>query len=382
MINMGNSLNRRSFLENGVLQMAGLGFLPNVQIPKFFKEKANNIISTVDRIKFGVVGINHGHIYSMAQAIINGGGTLTTFYALEDDLATEFIKKFPLVKRMSTAKEVFENKDIALILSSAIPNQRAGIAIEAMLNGKDVMVDKPGITDLSQIKKVRETQKKTGRIFSICYSERFENRATEKATALIKEGAIGQVLQTLGTGPHRMNPKSRPSWFFDKKYFGGIITDIASHQFDQFLHFTGSAEGKILASQVANFKHKESPAFEDFGDVIVKGNKGTGYIRVDWFTPDGLKTWGDGRLTILGTDGYIEIRKNIDITRKDSGSHLYIVNQKETAYIDCTEVALPYGPRLVDDIINRTETAMSQEHCFKAMELALVAQKKAEFINI
>jgi predicted dehydrogenase len=379
---MGNSLNRRSFLEAGALHMAGLGMIPMVQIPKFFKEKASQIVHPAERIKFGVVGINHGHIYSMAQAIINGGGSIATFYALEDDLATEFIKKFPSAKRVSMAKEVFENKEIALILSSAIPNQRAGIAIEAMLNGKDVMVDKPGITDLTQLKKVRETQKKTRRIFSICYSERFENRATERATALIKEGAIGQVIQTLGTGPHRMNPKSRPAWFFDKKYFGGIITDIASHQFDQFLHFTGSTEGKILASQVANYKHKDSPAFEDFGDVIVKGNMGTGYIRVDWFTPDGLKTWGDGRLTILGTDGYIEIRKNIDITRKDSGSHLYMVNQKETVYIDSSEVALPYGPRLVDDVINRTETAMSQEHCFKAMELALIAQKKAEFIKI
>jgi predicted dehydrogenase len=379
---MENSINRRSFLETGAIQMASLGLLPIVQIPKFFKEKASKITYLADRIKFGVVGINHGHIYSMAQAIINGGGTITTFYASEDDLAAEFIKRFPSVKRVSSSKEVFENKDIALILSSAIPNQRAGIAIEAMLNGKDVMVDKPGITDLGQLKKVRETQKKTGKIFSICYSERFENRATEKATALIKDGAIGQVIQTLGTGPHRMNPKSRPAWFFDKKYFGGIITDIASHQFDQFLHFTGSTEGKILASQVANYKHKESPAFEDFGDVMVKGNKGTGYIRVDWFTPDGLKTWGDGRLTILGTEGYIEIRKNIDITRKDSGSHLYMVNQKETIYIDSSEVALPYGPRLVDDIVNRTETAMSQEHCFKAMELALIAQKKAEFIKI
>jgi predicted dehydrogenase len=379
---MGNSINRRSFLESGAVKMAGLGLLPNVQIPKFFKEKASIITYPIERIKFGVVGINHGHIYSMSQAIINGGGNLTCFYALEDDLAAEFMKKFPAAKRIPSAKEVFENKEIALILSSAIPNQRAGIAIEAMLNGKDVMVDKPGITDLGQLKKVRETQKKTGKIFSICYSERFENRATEKATALIKDGAIGQVLQTIGTGPHRMNPKSRPEWFFDKKYFGGIITDIASHQFDQFLHFTGSTEGKILASQVANFKHKESPAFEDFGDVMVKGNNGTGYIRVDWFTPDGLKSWGDGRLTILGTDGYIEIRKNIDITRKDSGSHLYMVNQKETIYIDSSEVALPYGPRLVDDIINRTETAMRQEHCFKAMELALIAQKKAEFIKI
>jgi predicted dehydrogenase len=380
---MKKSIDRRAFLQAGAFQMAGLGILPITGVPTYFKEK--NPFQTsypAERIKFGVISINHGHIYSMSQAIINGGGKLTSFYALENDLAAEFIKKFPDAKRINDPKEIYENKEIALILSSAIPNERADIAIKAMLNGKDVMVDKPGITDLTQLSKVRETQKKTGRIFSICYSERFENRATEKASTLIKDGAIGQVLQTLGTGPHRMNPKSRPAWFFEKKYFGGIITDIASHQFDQFLHFTGSSQAKVLASQVGNFKNTQFPTFEDFGDVMVQGDKGTGYIRVDWFTPDGLKTWGDGRLTILGTDGYIEIRKNIDIARKDSGSHLYLVNQKETVYIDCSEVALPYGPRLVDDVLNRTETAMSQEHCFKAMELALKAQKKATFIKI
>ena len=380
---MANSVDRRSFLQSSALKMAGLGFLPISQMPNFLKEKGTvQPIYTAERLKFGVVGINHGHIYSMSQAIINGGGTLASFYAPEEDLAAEFSKKFPAAIRVKTAKEIYENPAISLILSSAIPNQRAGIAIEAMLHGKDVMVDKPGITDLAQLKKVKEVQRKTQRIFSICYSERFENRATERATALIKEGAIGQVLQTLGTGPHRMNAKTRPAWFFDKQNYGGIITDIASHQFDQFLHFTNSTTGKILSSQVGNIAHKDTPAFEDFGDATVRGDKGMGYIRVDWFTPDGLKTWGDGRLTILGTEGYIEIRKNIDITRKDSGSHLYLVNNKETLYIDCSEVALPYGPRLVDDVLNRTQTAMSQEHCFKAMELALLAQKKAQFITL
>ncbi len=379
---MANSENRRSFLQTSAIKMAGLGLFPLTQIPKYIKEKAERpLVYTTERLKFGVVGINHGHIYSMSQAVISGGGTLAYFYAPEEDLAAEFSKRFPNAQRTKTAKEIYENTAISLILSSAIPNQRAGIAIEAMLHGKDVMVDKPGITDLAQLKKVREVQRKTQRIFSISYSERFENKATERASALVKEGAIGKVLQTLGTGPHRMNPKSRPAWFFDKQYFGGIITDIASHQFDQFLHFTNSTEAKILSSQVGNMAHKESPAFEDFGDATIRGNNGMGYIRVDWFTPDGLKTWGDGRLTILGTEGYIEIRKNIDITRKDSGSHLYLVNNKETIYIDCSEVALPYGPRLVDDVLNRTQTAMSQDHCFKAMELALIAQKKAQFIT-
>jgi predicted dehydrogenase len=181
--------------------------------------------------------------------------------------------------------------------------------------------------------------------------------------------------------PHRMGASTRPQWFFDKKYFGGIITDIGSHQFDQFLFFTNSDKADIVSSQIGNVAHPQYPNFEDFGDVMLRGNGGTGYIRIDWFTPDGLKTWGDGRLTVLGTEGYIEVRKNIDIAGRPGGSHLFLVNGKDTQYIDCSNVELPYGRQLVDDILNRTETAMTQHHCFLATELALKAQKNAQKLN-
>lgn len=214
------------------------------------------------------------------------------------------------------------------------------------------------------------------------YSERFENRATVKAGELVKAGAIGKVIQTIGLGPHRINPKTRPEWFFDRKRFGGIICDIASHQFDQFLYFTGSTKADVVAAQVGNTSHPQYPNFEDFGDVMLRGNHGVGYIRVDWFTPDGLKSWGDGRLTILGTEGFIEIRKNIDPGGREGGNHLFLTDNKETRYFDCSKEPLPYGELLVNDVLNRTETAMSQEHCFLATELALKAQKQAQTIRL
>lgn len=251
-----------------------------------------------------------------------------------------------------------------------------------MQHGKDYMTDKPGIITLKQLAQVRSVQKATRQIYSIMYSERFENRATIKAGELVKAGAIGQVIQTIGLGPHRISLSSRPTWFFDKKYYGGIICDIGSHQCDQFLYFTGSTSAEVISSQVGNVHYPQYPLFEDFGDVTLRGNKGAGYIRNDWFTPDGLKTWGDGRLTILGTEGYIEVRKNIDIAIHDTGSHLYMVDKKQTQYIDCSAIELPFGHQLLDDITNRTETAMTQVHCFLATEVALKAQKKASKLVI
>jgi predicted dehydrogenase len=174
-----------------------------------------------------------------------------------------------------------------------------------------------------------------------------------------------------------MNTKSRPAWFFEHDKFGGILCDIGSHQFDQFLFFTGSTEATVVSSQTGNVNHPQHPGFEDFGDVMLRGNGGTGYIRVDWFTPDGLNTWGDGRLTILGTEGYMELRKYTDIGGREGGNHLFVVDQKETRYVDCTDVAMPYGTQLINDVVNRTETAMAQQHCFLATELALKAQQQA-----
>lgn len=376
--------NRRDFLKNSALGMASLPFFepPFGQIKTEKVVGKKPIIYAEPRIKFSVIGMNHGHIYSQVEAVKKGGGQLVSFFAKEANLIADFAKRFPEAKLVKDEREILEDKSIQLVLSSAIASERAPLGIRVMKAGKDFMADKPGITTLEQLAEVRKVQKATGHIYSIMYSERLENKATIRAGELVKAGAIGRVVQTIGMGPHRMNPKTRAPWFFDKAQFGGIICDIGSHQFDQYLFFTGTQKAQVVASQVGNVHFPQYPHFEDFGDVMLRGDGGMGYIRVDWFTPDGLKTWGDGRLTILGTDGFIEIRKNIDIGGREGGSHLFLTDHKETRYIDCSAQDLTYGPQLVDDVLNRTETAMPQAHCLFAAELSIRAQKMAQKINL
>jgi predicted dehydrogenase len=328
------------------------------------------------RIKFGVIGLNHGHIYGQTRAVIRGGGELVSFYAREPELVAAFQKEFPQARLARREAEILEDKTLQLVVSASIPNERAPLGIRVMQHGKDFMVDKPGVTSLEQLAEVRRVQQQTKRIYSILYSERLENPATIRAAEMVRAGAIGKVVQTIGLGPHRINPKSRPAWFWDRQYFGGILCDIASHQFDQFLYFTSSTRAEVIAAQVRNVNHPQYPRYEDFGDAMLRGNTASGYLRVDWFTPNGLNTWGDGRLTVIGTEGFMELRKYTDLTRSTKGNHLFIVDQKETRYIDCSAGPMPYGEQLVDDVLNRTETAMSQEHCFLATELALRAQLK------
>lgn len=329
-------------------------------------------------LRFGVIGLNHGHIYGQVNLLLDAGAKFVSFYAPEADLAATFATHYPQARRAGQPAEILEDESLQLIVSAAIPNERAPLGIAAMQHGKDFMSDKPGFTSLDQLAAARRVQAETGRIYSICFSERFQNPATVKAGELVRAGAIGRVVQTIGLGPHRTNLPSRPDWFFRRAQYGGILTDIASHQVDQFLHFTGSTQAEIVTAQVANYKHPQYPELEDFGDLLLRGNGGTGYIRVDWYTPDGLNTWGDGRLTILGTDGYIELRKYCDIAGRPGGNHLFLADQSGVHYFDCQASDLPYGRQLVSDILNRTETTMTQAHCFLASELSLQAQVQAQ----
>jgi predicted dehydrogenase len=383
---------RRQFLKESVKASGLMIISPLISKVTFAASARKNkeITTAPNRIKFAVIGIDHPHIYGMTDAIKRGGGELVALYAKDPGMTAAFLKAYPEAKQAKNENEILEDPAIQLVLSSGIPDERAPLGIRVMQHGKDYLTDKPGIISLEQLAAVKKVQKETKRIYSIMYSERFENKGTEKASQLVKAGAIGQVIQTINLAPHRINNNIgktglavRPDWFWDKKRYGGILADIGSHQFDQYLHFTGSTEAQVLLSQVGNVHHPDKPLFEDFGDVTLSGNGGAGYIRVDWFTPDGLNTWGDGRLTILGTDGYIEVRKNTDIlSGNKGGNHLYLVNKKEMVHMDCNNEVLPFGPLFVDDVVNRTETAMTQAHCFLATELALKAQKNARLMTL
>ncbi|NTE88016.1 Gfo/Idh/MocA family protein [Agrobacterium rubi] len=329
-------------------------------------------------VRFATIGINHNHIFGQTNCMLAAGAEHVGFHAIEDDLAQEYAQEFPNVPRVDDKRRLLDDPTIDLIISAGIPDERAALAIEVMRAGKDVMVDKPGMITLAQLDEVKKVQAETGRIFSVLYSEHFENRATVKAGELVAAGAIGKIVSMAAFGPHRLRASTRPAWFFERQRYGGILVDIASHQCEQFLFFTDAQEADILFAKVANKANPQTPGLQDSGDMHLSTKGVDGFVRVDWFTPDGLSSWGDGRLFITGTQGAIEIRKNVDVAGRDGANHLFLTDKTGMHYVDCSDVPLPYGPQLLSDIRNRTETAMPQARCFAAMEIALKAQQFAE----
>jgi predicted dehydrogenase len=371
---------RRTFLQSAGLAgiasaMSSTALAQGTPTPEKAKTEAP---ASKHSIRFSVIGLDHAHIYSMTAAVQRGGGQLVAVYGSDPKQIADFRAKFGDVKVARSEDEILQDKSIQLIAGAAIPDQRAPLGIRAMQAGKDYLADKPGITTLEQLAEVRRTVESTGRKFAIMYSERLEVRSAVYAGELIRQGAIGRVIQTVNLAPHRVNAPSRPDWFWDKAHFGGILTDIGSHQADQFLYYTNSTQARVVAAQTGNLAHPKYPKFEDFGDMMISGSGGTGYVRVDWYTPDGLSTWGDGRLFVLGTEGYIELRKYINVASGlPGGDHLYMVDRKQARYIDCKEVALPFGPQFVTDIVERTQIAQDQKQALLAAELVLTAQKNA-----
>ncbi|MEF2072623.1 Gfo/Idh/MocA family protein [Consotaella aegiceratis] len=333
-------------------------------------------------LRFAAVGIDHGHIFEHVNGLLAEGAQFVGYCPQTSvpGLVDTFRKTYPDAPAIDR-EQLFADETIDVICIAAIPRDRAGLAIRAMREGKDVMVDKPGLITFEQLDEVKKTVAETGKIFSICFSERFCVPSAMAAGKLVADGAIGRVVQTLGVGPHRKSPASRPDWFFKLEAFGGIIVDIASHQIDQFLFYTASTSGEVIASSVGNFATPQSAEFQDFGEVMLRSDHASGYVRVDWYTPDGLPTWGDGRLTILGTEGYIELRKYVDIAGREGKDHLFIVDQKGMRYIDCSKEPLDYFKKFVADVQDRSETAMTQEHVYEVCRLSLEAQAKAGLIG-
>lgn len=328
---------------------------------------------------FAATGFEHGHINSICRGLTAAGATLKWVYDHDQKKVNRILKTYPKAKQASSLDEILEDEGVKLVAAAAIPSERSALGNRVMQAGKDYVTAKTPFTTLAQLEETKKVVQETGQKYMVYYSERLGVESAIFAGQLVEQGAIGRVIQVTGFGPHRLNAPTRPSWFFEKEKYGGIICDIGSHQIEQFLFYSGTKDAKVLHSKVANYHNPAYPELEDYGDATLVGDNGaTGYFRVDWLTPDGLSAWGDGRMFIVGTEGTIELRKNVDVARNAGGNHLYLVNQAGEAYFNVKgKVGLPFFGDLILDCINRTEIAMTQEHALKAAELCLIAQEKA-----
>ena len=323
--------------------------------------------------------LDHGHIYGQTNGLLEAGATLKWVYDPDPKKVEAYLAKYPQARVARDEQEILQDPEVRLVTAAAVPCLRGPLGCRVMKHGKDYFTDKTPFTTLDQLDEAKRVVTETGRKYMVYYSERLHVEASSYADELVKSGAIGRVINMVGLGPHRLNAATRPAWFFEKAKYGGILCDIGSHQFEQFLHYVDAKDATVTAARVANYNNPQYPELEDWGDVnLLADNGATFYMRVDWFSPEGLCTWGDGRTIIIGTDGYIELRKYCDVAVSKTGDHLYLVDKQGERHIDCHgTVGFPFFGKFILDCLNRTENAMTQTHAFKAAELCLKAQAQA-----
>ena len=329
---------------------------------------------------FSAVRLDHGHIYGMCNGLTEAGGTLKYVYDPDEKKVEAFLKAFPQAKAARSEEEALGDPETHMIAGAAITSERCALGLRAMNAGKDYFTDKAPFTTLEQLESAKKAVAETGKKYMVYYAERLHDEGSILAGYIADSGEIGKVISVTGFGPHRLGAPGRPAWFFKREKYGGILCDIGSHQIEQDLFYAGEEDATVVSSRIANFAHPEYPELEDFGDCSLTGKNGTAnYFRVDWFTPDGLRTWGDGRMFIVGTEGFIEVRKYVNLaSEKDGGCHVYVVNGKGEKYLNAAgATGFPFFGELILDCLNRTEKAMTQEHAFKAAELCLKAQENA-----
>ena len=333
-------------------------------------------------LRFAAVGFAHNHIFNQVDMLLREGAELVWYWDRVPDRLPEFVSRYPQARLARTLDEILDDGTVQLIVSADVPAERAPLGIRAMLHGKDWSRGSGGFIRPARAEGGRRVHTRDGRSYVVHFGARIDSAVTVRAGELARAGAIGRVGQTTGFGPHRLlGHIPRAAWTYDAEQHGGILNDLASHQIDQFLFFTGSQSAEIASAHVGNVKFAQFPRFQDYGDLTIRSPNAVGFVRVDWLTPEGLATWGDVRLFLLGTEGYIELRKNIDLAGRPGKDHLFLVDARGTHYIDCANTPLPYGAQLVADLRDRTETAIGQAHTFTACELALKAQAMAVRID-
>jgi predicted dehydrogenase len=326
--------------------------------------------------RFAVVGLDHRHVYDLTAGLVAAGAVCAGHDPETTDprVLAGFRKRFPDVPAVSRDR-LLDDPSIDFIVLGSVPRDRAAVAIEAMRRGKDVMVDKPGVTTMEQLSAVEATVRETGRIWSVCLG-RLTSPSAQAALDVVRSGELGRLVSLTSLAPHRLNRALRPAWFFEREAYGGIINDIGVHSIDLFLAFAQASDATIAASTIGCFGTPPQ-GFEDFAEITLRSETMTGTMRLDWFTPDGLPDWGDGRLFLVGTEGTLELRKNLDIEGRAGGDHMFVSNRQRTRYQDCSALPVTYYQDFLEDVRDRTGRMLDGGQVFAVCRLALRCQAQA-----
>lgn len=336
-------------------------------------------MSSQSSLSIAAIGMAHEHIYGQVRMLVAQGARLVGCYDADPEPCRKLLAEYPQAKIAQTEEELLNDPAVEVIVTAAVPSERANIGLRALAQGKHVFTDKPGIINQAQLSALKEATRNSGKKYLIYYQMRRAPLVWEMVRR-IRSGDIGKVVQVMSVCPHRCGADARPDWFFDLARSGSILMDIGVHHLDLHLLFTGQARGNLRYARMDCVRFTEYEGFYDYGEALFEyaGGSITGSFRLDWLSPDGLNAHGDGRFLVLGSEGYLDYRPSVELAGRVGKGHLFVVNQRESLALSPADVApTTFSADLYQDFVDGGEKSMIQESIFNTAEMLLEAESEA-----
>lgn len=328
---------------------------------------------TTEPVGFGVVGLEHLHVFELVDGLC-AAGAVPMAHTGGDSLSDAYAA-WQTASVATDMAGVLADDRIQLVVLAGVPSTRADAAVAVLETGRSVLSDKPGVTTVAQLDRVRDTAERNPGRWWVLFSERFGVPAVRAATSLARDGAVGEVVHVSGAAPHRGALDQRPDWFFDPARAGHLLVDLGSHQVDQFLAATGAATAQVVGAAAGNVAAPDHPAFCDIAEVSLAAGDARGYHRVDYLEADGFPAWGDVRLVITGTSGRLEVRTPV-VDGTAGSPELWLTDHDGHRRVD-VDPTPTWPTELLADLADGGERLMSREHPVTVTDVCLRAASGA-----
>lgn len=319
-------------------------------------------------IRLAIAGLRHPHIETIIdEAIQRDEVELVAVSESDPDVRQEAGDRFG-TPTFDSHTEMLATAQIDVIGVGAIYAERGKIVSDALRAGVDVIADKPLCTTLDDLDAIEAAWAASGRILSMALEKRYYP-PTLAVDRLLATGELGRLTLVTASAPHKLTRERRPAWFFDSQSYGGILNDLAVHDIDLLLHFTGGRSGTVRG-YTGNYGNTDRPGFEDHGVAVLTVQDGpTATLESHWMSPEAAEYHGDYRMRLTGTSGTAELLWKDNI--------LEVATHSRPPWQEPLPDRSRPAQDFFDALLAGRSPGISAADAFSATRIALLAQESA-----
>jgi predicted dehydrogenase len=242
---------------------------------------------TVGIIGAGGMGKTHARHYN------NIGGLRLLAYDVDAERLQTFCDEAK-AETAAGADDLMEKSDIVDI---CLPTHlHADLAVQSLGMGKATLCEKPMARTVADCARIAEAAAKSSAPFMPAQVVRWFPEF-RKAHDMVQSGAVGNAsaIRTRRCGRH---PQGAGGWFTNYELSGGVLMDLAVHDFDWIRWTFGEAE-RAYANGIDN----QWPAGLDYALVTLTLQSGAiAHTEASWADPGGFRA----AFEVAGSEGFFE----------------------------------------------------------------------------